>query len=67
MVSVGVILGQEDSNFDINSFKDLEELRNFLNDRYDADIKRGMLWVDVLKHLKNKISDKRYADTMKIF
>ena len=66
MLSVGILLGQDDPNLDMNTFKDLEELRNFLNNKYGINIMRGMTWDDVLTEVKDGIAKKRFNDAMAI-
>jgi len=66
MLSIGIMLGQDDSQLDMSKFKNLEELRIFLNNKYNINILRGMTWPDVLKEVKSGISNKRYNDAIGI-
>jgi len=66
IVQIGILIGQDDSSLDIDTFENLEELRIYLNLVYDIEITVGMLWPDVIKILKTSINDKRFNASMEI-
>lgn len=66
MLSIGIMLGQNDSQLDMSKFKNLEELRVFLNNKYNINIECGMVWHDVLKEIESGIAVKCFNDAMGI-
>jgi len=66
MVSIGILLGQDNPKLDMSGFNNLEEIRIFLNKEYNINVKVGMAWPQVLKEIETGITNKRFSDAMGI-
>jgi len=61
-IKIGILIGQDSNVLNMDAFDSIEDLRLYLNSRYNINIIKGMRLEHVITNLKRGIDAKRFEN-----